>query len=230
MKIKSSVKFKTQGLAATIGLAVTLGLAGCGGDSATDTNIENIDPLQPVSDWEMVWNDEFDGTAINSQNWTHEVNCSGGGNQEQQCYTNSAENSYVQDGILSIVALPAEEGADLPYTSARMTTQYKGDFKYGRIEMRAKAPSGQGSHPAFWMMPTNDEYGEWPHSGELDVFESVNLGVAREDGTAETHVYGTLHYGKSWPDNSRSGKEYMQESGANPADDFHTYAVEWQEG
>ena len=100
MKIKSSVKFKTQGLAATIGLAVTLGLAGCGGDSATDTNIENIDPLQPVSDWEMVWNDEFDGTAINGQNWTHEINCDGGGNGEKQCYTDSADNSYVQDGML----------------------------------------------------------------------------------------------------------------------------------
>ena len=230
MKTKSSVKFKTQGLAATIGLAVTLGLAGCGGDSATDTNIEKIDPAQPVSDWEMVWNDEFDGTAINSQNWTHEVNCDGGGNGEKQCYTESADNSYVQDGMLNLVALPAEEGAALPYTSARMTTRYKGDFKYGRMEMRAKVPSGQGSWPAFWMMPTDEEYGEWPRSGEIDIFESVNLGSAREDGTSETHVYGTLHYGKSWPDNSQSGKSYMQESGANPADDFHTYAIEWQEG
>ena len=94
MKIKSSVKFKTQGLAATIGLAVTLGLAGCGGDSATDTNIENIDPLQPVSDWEMVWNDEFDGTAINGQNWTHEINCDGGGNGEKQCYTSPCQEPF----------------------------------------------------------------------------------------------------------------------------------------
>ena len=78
-----------------------------------------------------------------------------------------------------------------------MTTRYKGDFKYGRMEMRAKVPSGQGSWPAFWMMPTNEEYGEWPRSGEIDIFESVNLGSAREDGTSETHVYGTLHYGKS---------------------------------
>jgi beta-glucanase (GH16 family) len=229
MKTKSSVKFKTQGLAALIGLTVTLGLAGCGG-AATETKPDIIDPQQPVSDWKMVWNDEFDASTINSQNWTHEVNCDGGGNQEKQCYTDSAENSYIQDGILNIVALPAAEGAALPYTSARMMTRYKADFKYGRMEMRAKAPSGQGSWPAFWMMPTDEEYGEWPRSGEIDIFESVNLGVAREDGTAENHVYGTLHYGKSWPNNSQSGQAYSLASGANPADDFHTYAIEWQEG
>jgi beta-glucanase (GH16 family) len=229
MKTKSSVKFKTQGLAALIGLTVTLGLAGCGG-AATETKADIIDPQQPVSDWKMVWNDEFDASTINSQNWTHEVNCDGGGNQEKQCYTDSAENSYIQDGILNIVALPAAEGSALPYTSARMMTRYKADFKYGRMEMRAKAPSGQGSWPAFWMMPTDEEYGEWPRSGEIDIFESVNLGVAREDGTAENHVYGTLHYGKSWPNNSQSGQAYSLASGANPADDFHTYAIEWQEG
>ncbi|MFB0998606.1 MAG: glycoside hydrolase family 16 protein, partial [Colwellia sp.] len=106
-------------------------------------------------------------------------------------------------------------GSALPYTSARMMTRYKADFKYGRMEMRAKAPSGQGSWPAFWMMPTDEEYGEWPRSGEIDIFESVNLGVAREDGTAENHVYGTLHYGKSWPNNSQSGQAYSLASGAN---------------
>jgi len=70
---KSSVKFKTQGLAALIGLTVTLGLAGCGG-AATETKADIIDPQQPVFDWKMVWNDEFDARTINSQNWTHEVN------------------------------------------------------------------------------------------------------------------------------------------------------------
>ena len=69
-KIKN-VNFKTRSLAVSIGLAVTLGLGGCGGDSATETKSNSVDPTQPVSDWEMVWRDEFDGTSINSQNWTH---------------------------------------------------------------------------------------------------------------------------------------------------------------
>jgi len=230
MKIKSSINFKKRGLASTIGLAVSLGLVGCGGGAATDTKTDTIDPTQPVSDWKMVWNDEFDGTSINSQNWNHEVNCDGGGNAEKQCYTSEAENSYLQDGSLNIVALPAEAGAVLPYTSARLTTQYKADFTYGRIEMRAKVPSGQGSWPAFWMMPTDSEYGGWPRSGEIDIFESVNLGAATDDGGTEKNIYGTLHYGKSWPLNSQSGQAYSLPSDASPADDFHTYAIEWQEG
>ena len=143
-------------------LVSTVSLVGCGGGAETKTDTNKVDPLQPVSDWSMVWNDEFDGDAINSKNWTHELDCNGGGNQEKQCYTDNAENSYVADGKLNIVALPAEDGAALPFTSARMTTRYKADFKYGRIEMRAKAPTGQGSWPAFWMMPTDEEYGTWP--------------------------------------------------------------------
>lgn len=214
-----------------LALLSTITLVGCGGSSAeTETKPDKIDPQLPVSDWGLVWSDEFDGTAINSQNWTHEVNCDGGGNQEKQCYTDSDDNSYLSDGMLNIVALPAEEGAALPYTSARMITRYKADFKYGRVEMRAKVPAGQGSWPAFWMMPTDEEYGEWPRSGEIDIFESVNLGVTDAEGNVESNVHGTLHYGKSWPDNSSSGKSYSLADGANPADGFHTYAIEWQEG
>ena len=177
-----------------LALLSTIALVGCGGSSAeTETKPDKIDPQLPVSDWGLVWSDEFDGTAINSQNWTHEVNCDGGGNQEKQCYTDSADNSYLADGMLNIVALPAEEGAALPYTSARMITRYKAGFKYGRVEMRAKVPAGQGSWPAFWMMPTDEEYGEWPRSGEIDIFESVNLGVSDAEGNVESNVHGTLH-------------------------------------
>ncbi len=214
-------------LSLALGVSATALLAGCGGGSETSTNPEIIDPSQPVSDWQLVWSDEFDGDAIDTSKWNHEVNCDGGGNQEQQCYTDSPDNSYLKDGKLNIVALHAEEDAEKPYTSARLTTQYKGDFKYGRIEMSAKLPSGQGSWPAFWMMPTDSEYGVWPRSGEIDIMEAVNLKAAREDGSQESHVHGTLHYAK---DGTYSGKEYMLANASNPADDFHTYAIEWQEG
>ncbi|WP_235357699.1 glycoside hydrolase family 16 protein [Arsukibacterium ikkense] len=211
-------------------LLMAAGLAGCGGDVATNSDFTAVNPAEPVSDWQLVWSDEFDGTSIDRNKWTHEVNCAGGGNQEKQCYTDSPDNAFVADGKLHIVALPAGEGSPLPYTSARLNTKYQGDFKYGRIEMRAKLPSGQGAWPAFWMLPTDEVYGGWPKSGEIDIMEAVNLKVVAEDGVAEANVHGTLHYGRDWPNNVYSGKAYLLPEGMNPADGFHTYAIEWQEG
>ncbi|MBH0016304.1 glycoside hydrolase family 16 protein [Pseudoalteromonas sp. NGC95] len=205
-------------------------LAGCGGDSATKSNFENVDASEPVSDWQMVWSDEFEGSAIDTNKWNYELNCDGGGNNEKQCYTDSEQNAFIADGVLNIVALPAEEGAEKPYTSARLNTRYNADFTYGRFEVRAKLPSGQGSWPAFWMLPTDEVYGTWPRSGEIDVLESVNLKTPDEDGGIESSIHGTLHYGRAWPDNSYTGQEYKFPENTNPADDFHTYAVEWQEG
>lgn len=209
-----------------------IAMFGCGGsDTTTDTQIVEIDLTQPVSSWELVWSDEFDGDSIDLNNWTHEVNCAGGGNQEKQCYTDDPANSYVSDGFLNIVALPAGEDAQLPYTSARLNTKNKQDFTYGRFEMRAKLPSGQGTWPAFWMLFTDGVYGEtWPTSGEIDIMEAVNLGEPKPDGGVQTDIFGTLYYGELFPNQSQSGKAYTPPDGVNPADDFHTYAVEWQEG
>lgn len=203
-------------------------LAGCGG-SATETKIDTINPSEPTSDWVMIWEDDFNGDSIDDGKWNFEVDCAGGGNNEKQCYTDNKDNAFVENGILNIVALPAEEGATKPYTSARLNTRYKADFKYGRFEMRAKLPSGQGAWPAFWMMPTDEVYGGWPRSGEIDIVEAVNLKVPTDDGL-ESNIYGTLHYGKEWPNNDQSGKAYTFDQASNPADDFHTYAIEWQEG
>lgn len=218
---------KISRLLAAVSIAM---LVGCGGGAETESDFTAIEPQQPVSDWTMVWNDEFDDSSIDTAKWNYEINCSGGGNNEHQCYTDSSDNAFTSDGMLNIVALPAAEGADKPYTSARLTTQYKADFKYGRFEMRAKLPSGQGSWPAFWMMPTDSVYGGWPHSGEIDILEAVNLKVENEDGTFESNVHGTLHYGRDAPNNAHTGKAFEFPQDMNPADDYHTYAVEWQEG
>lgn len=211
-------------------LALAVGLSSCGGDVNTNSDFSVVDPTQPVSDWKLVWSDEFAGTSIDRRKWTFEIDCRGGGNQEKQCYTDSPQNAFVSDGTLKIVARPAAEGAPLPYTSARLNTKYQGDWKYGRIEVRAKAPSGQGSWPAIWMMPTDEAYGGWPKSGEIDIFEAVNLKTVDADGKVEASVHGTLHYGREWPNNVNSGKSYTLPDNANPADSFNTYAIEWQEG
>ncbi|WP_441295208.1 family 16 glycosylhydrolase [Paraglaciecola algarum] len=224
------MKKAAQNISQLVVCMSTLTFLGCGGQAETKTSTEHIKPTQPVSDWNLVWSDEFDSSAIDDKKWTHEVNCDGGGNNEKQCYTDSSDNSYIADGKLQIVALPAEAGANKPYTSARMITQYKADFKYGRIEINAKLPSGQGSWPAFWMMPTDSVYGGWPKSGEIDILEAVNLKTVDNEGNIESRVHGTLHYGKEWPNNVNSGGSYILPDNLNPADDFHTYAIEWQEG
>jgi beta-glucanase (GH16 family) len=187
-----------------------------------------------IDDWRLVWSDEFDGTSIDSAKWTHEVNCEGGGNFEQQCYTDSPDNSFVSDGTLKIVAKPSTDGEALPYTSARMVTKNKGDWTYGRFEMRAKMPSGQGSWPAFWMLSTDEVYGSWPKSGEIDIVETVNLKELNADGEEERSIVGTIYYGSGEANANNqfdsSGKTFDLLDGSNPADGFHTYAIEWQAG
>ena len=177
-------------------------LFGCGGSAETKSDFTKVDPQKPVSDWQMVWSDEFDGASIDSNKWNFELNCAGGGNNEKQCYTDSEQNAFIKDGVLNIVALPADEGAEKPYTSARLNTRYNADFTYGRFEMRAKLPSGQGSWPAFWMMPTNEVYGTWPRSGEIDILEAVNLKTVAEDvlKAAEKNVQEQWDEMKRWRD------------------------------
>ncbi|MFT5757967.1 MAG: beta-glucanase (GH16 family) [Alteromonadaceae bacterium] len=181
------------------------------------------------SNWTLVWQDEFEGAEIDSTKWSHEVNCNGGGNNEKQCYTDSPKNSSVENGILTITAFP-EENQSLPYSSARLRTLDKAAWKYGRFEIRAKSPSGQGAFPAIWMLPSDYVYGGWPNSGEIDIFEGLNVGVPLDGGGINTDVHGTLHYGNDWPHNDHSGTHYTLPNNANPATDFHTYALEWEEG
>ncbi|RYY77405.1 MAG: glycoside hydrolase family 16 protein [Gammaproteobacteria bacterium] len=196
--------------------------------------------------WSLVWSDEFNGTAIDSTKWSYEKNCWGGGNNEQQCYTDQEKNAFVADGVLNIVAVkedftgpdtPEGEGSStktLPYTSARLRTKNLQEWTFGRFEIRAKLPQGQGTWPAIWMLPTDSPYGIWASSGEIDIMEAVNLNTRTTvDGVLqppETHVYGTLHYGKAWPGNVSSGEPYALPNSASPADDFHTYALEWEQG
>ncbi len=213
---------------------------GVADESGSDTTVGTTGEVE--SGWVLVWSDEFDGAAIDPTRWAHEVNCWGGGNGEQQCYVDAPESAYVADGLLHIVAIgeptsgpavndddpaydPDDTSVTLPYASARLRTRDMGDWRFGRIEVRARLPFGQGTWPAIWMLPSAQAYGGWAASGEIDIMEAVNLGV---DG--ENRVHGTLHYGSYWPANVYSGAEYVLPGGANPADDFHDYAVEWERG
>ncbi len=208
------------------------------------------DKVQVNENWQLVWQDEFERSGIDSNKWSFEINCFGGGNDEKQCYTDRAENAYIHDGILTIAALredfsgPAlldddpnyslENTRTQPYTSARLRTKNKGDWKYGRFEISAKLPYGQGTWPAIWMLPTDWVYGGWAGSGELDIMEVVNLKAESDEpeyqGFPEGRVHGTLHYGRKYPENVYAGTFTHLQNNDNPADDFHEYAVEWEEG
>jgi len=202
---------------------------------------------QEQSDWTLVWQDEFEGSEVDDTKWSFEENCWGGGNNEQQCYTNRAVNSFVENGKLTILAQqetftgPDNPNGDtsslatLPYTSARLRTLNKAEWTYGRFEINAKLPAGQGTWPAIWMLPTDYVYGTWAASGEIDIMEAVNLKAqsdapGAEPGDLEDRTHGTLHYGRIWPGNVSSGTDYAIPSGVNPADGFHEYAIEWEDG
>lgn len=229
-------------LAATALFATGASQFGASGLLATNSSAN----LQESSaDWRLVWSDEFDGSEIDEAKWSHEVNCWGGGNNEKQCYTDQPENASVADGMLTITALQQEttgfalpgqmrgdgeaEMATLPYSSARLVTSGKADWKYGKFEIRAKLPYGQGTWPAIWMLPRDEYYGPWAASGEIDILEAVNLGAACDtcDGGKENKILGTLHFGGTWPKNHHKGNATVLPI---TEDGFNVFGIEWEEG
>lgn len=195
--------------------------------------------------WRLVWSDEFDKPAIDHSKWDFEVDCWGGGNNERQCYTD--RNAAVEDGKLVITARKekttgpafplsqrgeagkADAQATRDFTSARLVTRGKAAWTYGKIEVRAKLPQGQGTWPAIWMLPEDSRYGTWAASGEIDILEAVNLGVPCDScaGGIENRILGTLHFGGQWPANKHKGDETAL---PGTIDDFHIFGIVWQKG
>jgi beta-glucanase (GH16 family) len=171
-----------------------------------------------AQDYKLVWSDEFNGTALDTSKWGYQFgNQHGWGNNEKEYYR--TENAVVKDGFLNIIA-KKENYNDCEYTSSRILTRGKGDWKYGKFEMRAKMPKGKGIWPAFWMMPTQSVYGGWPVSGEIDIMEYL--------GHETNIIHGTLHYGDKPPNNKYTGKTYTLANG-NFCDDFHIFSLTWEE-
>lgn len=167
--------------------------------------------------WNLVWEDNFNGDYLNLQDWNYETHEPGWVNNELQEYTDDIRNIYVDNGNLVIKAIKEETEDGIKYTSGKVTTQNKHDYKYGRFEARLKVPEGQGLWPAFWMMPTEEElYGSWPRCGEIDIMEVL--------GHEPNKAYGTIHYGN--PHQESQGSYIL--NGETFADDYHVFAVEWE--
>lgn len=167
--------------------------------------------------WKLVWSDEFTEPAINASKWSFEVGPANV-NSELEYYSNAPRNAFIENGSLVLRAIKENVGGR-NYTSAKLHTRRKGDWLYGRIEVRAKLNRGKGLWPAIWMMPTDNAYGGWPSSGEMDIMESL--------GHQSNRIYATVHW--------NSGGHQMQGSNktlasGSFADDYHVFGYEWDAG
>ncbi len=168
--------------------------------------------------WNIVWSDEFNGMTINPNTWTFESgNNNGWGNGELEYYTGRAQNAYVSNGLLHIVARQ-ESYTGFSYTSARMKTQGHFAKAYGRFEFRAKLPPGLGYWPALWLLGSNISAVGWPACGEFDVMENK--------GSLLEKVQGTLHYSDASNHHLQATGYYSFPSG-DSVTNFHSYMIEW---
>jgi beta-glucanase (GH16 family) len=179
-----------------------------------------------AAEWSLVWSDEFaqsDGSAPDPAKWVYDLGANKWGNNELQTYTDRRENSRIEGGKLIIEArkesLTGADGVRSDYTSARLKTQGKAGWTFGRMEARIKLPRGRGIWPAFWMLGTNIATVDWPTCGEIDIMENI--------GHEPLTIHGTIH-----------GPGYSGPNGIGGAitnrfpvaDDFHLFAVEWEPG
>ena len=193
------------------------------GGIANDDNLVNIsddgyEAADSYTGMSLVWSDEFNGTTINSGNWSYDLgNGSGGwGNNELETYTDHPNNSFVSDGRLII---KAEKTGELSYTSARMKSVGLQEFQYGRIDVRALLPKGQGVWPAIWMLGANYPQVGWPACGEIDIMELLG----HQAGT----VHGTAHWGNDYSQWQYQG-DAISIYPEHFDGEFHVFSLEWE--
>ena len=170
-----------------------------------------------VKKWKLVWNDESNYKGLpDSTKWTAETGGHGWGNNEWQYYTSGRlENARVENGLLTIEARK-ENWKEKNYTSARLITKNKGDWQFGKIEVRAKLPVGRGTWPAIWMLGSKDPF-EWPDDGEIDIMEHV--------GFNQGFVHASVHCKKYYHSvgTQKTDTIFIKDCSEN----FHIYSVEW---
>ncbi len=159
--------------------------------------------------WDLIWQDEFDGSSLDTTKWKVDVGGNGWGNNELQYYT-AQGNLNIQNSLLTITA-KAEQFGNNQYTSAKIKTEGKFNVRFGKIETRMKCPMGQGLWPAFWMLGSNHSTIGWPKCGEIDVIEHIN---------SETKVHGTAHW-------DNVGHIYWGGIINNDPTQFHNYSIIW---
>ncbi|SFO22126.1 Glycosyl hydrolases family 16 [Algoriphagus ornithinivorans] len=210
-------------------LMLTAGFISCSSDGGDGPNPGNGVAKVPIpstgytspnsyTGMTLVWEDDFNGSVLDAANWSHETGTgqNGWGNNELQYYR--SQNTSFQDGHLIITAKEEDFGSR-KYTSSRIVSMNKKQFRYGRIDVRAVMPRGQGLWPAVWMLGSNFQTEGWPACGEIDIMEMVG-GQGRENT-----VHGTVHWSNNGSHAEFSGKK--TKSNGTLADEFHVYSIEW---
>ena len=184
--------------------------------------IDNTGYTSPssYSGYNLVWEEEFDGSSLDLSVWNYETGASGWGNNESQYYRSGNKNAELDQGFLRITA-KEETHLGAPYTSARLTTQGKESFQYGRIDIRAKVPYGQGVWPALWMLGDNFGSAGWPTCGEIDIMELIG-----GDGYNDRTVYGTAHWSNNGSHAEYGGNRSLP-LGEKFNDEFHVFSIVW---
>jgi beta-glucanase (GH16 family) len=185
---------------------------------ALASEVDAAETWKPGANWKLAWADEFNGARISSTNWAYDLGASGWGNKELQCYTNVPANAYIENGELVIKAI--KNGTN--YTSARLKTQGKHSWKYGKVAARIRLPYGQGIWPAFWMLGDNIKTVGWPRCGEIDIMEMIGGGENRDDT-----LHGTLHWNTTNSHASHGSGPHELPDPQFFHQDYHVFEVEW---
>lgn len=182
---------------------------------------EGFSTPEQYDGWTRIWTDEFEGNELNASFWNYEIGTgsNGWGNNELQYYRE--QNTEVADGFLTIQALQ-QSFQGQSYTSSRLTTEDKFDFQYGRVDIRAKLPFGQGIWPALWMLGANFRDVGWPNCGEIDIMEMIG---GSEERHATTH--GTIHWDENGNFANTGGSTTLEEGILH--DEFHVYSIIWDD-
>lgn len=192
--------------------------------TTTTTQVRPTVPAVPEKEWELYWSDEFDGDSLDMTKWNIEGGSTG-------TVVKKKENVAVENGDCVITLRRDDSTPGYEYSSAYVTTAYKFSFCFGRLEFRAKLPVGQGVWPALWTLGDNyleigNDEKAWPLCGEIDVMELIGSSNPQNPFDSKK-VMGTLHWGPNRDNHQQAHNSWIL--GESPADDYHIYAVEWNE-
>jgi beta-glucanase (GH16 family) len=206
--------------------AVALSLLAC-----TETKTKNVPtptppspPTAPVVNeaprdynqyTELVWADEFTTGPLDQTKWSYELGGGGWGNQELQAYTNSPDNVFINGSGNLVIQARRQQSGNNAYTSGRLITKGKQNFRFGRIDVRAKVPKGKGIWPAIWLLGADIDQNNWPKCGEIDIMELR--------GSQPNTLIATMHYANSAGNRDLQSRE--EPLAIDLSDDFHVYSV-----